>query len=63
MEKLLTFREAQELGFGSHYSLRRWARLGRLSFVRLGERTYRLRQSDLETFVRQNHVPARESAS
>jgi hypothetical protein len=62
MERLLTFKEAQELGFGSHYSLRRWARIGRISVVRLGARTLRLRQADLEAFVKDNIQPAREGS-
>jgi hypothetical protein len=60
MERLLTFREAQDLGFGSRYSLRRWARLGRISVVKLGARTLRLRQADLEAFVKANIQLARE---
>jgi hypothetical protein len=61
VEKLHTFQEAEEQGYGSRYSLRRWARIGKLSVVRLGARTLRLRQSDLDDFVRRNLRPARES--
>ena len=60
MQKLLTFQEAGERYSMSRYTLRRWARLGRLPVVRLGTRTLRLRPEDLEAVVQANWHPARE---
>ncbi len=60
MEKLLTYREAEEHGFGSRYTLARWVRLRKLTAVKLGKRTIRLRPSDLEAFVKASTQPARE---
>lgn len=60
MQKLLTFKEAGETYGVSRFTLRRWARLGRLPVVRLGARTLRLRPEDLEAVVQANWHPARE---
>jgi hypothetical protein len=60
--RLLTFVDAERLGFGSRYNLRRAAKRGRLSFVKLGPRSLRLRPADLEAFVRANTHLAREQA-
>lgn len=60
MQKLLTFREAGETYRVSRFTLRRWARIGRLPVVRLGVRTLRLRPEDLEAVVQASWHPARE---
>jgi excisionase family DNA binding protein len=60
VEKLLTLAEAGEAVQISTYTLRRWARIGRLPSVRLGPRSLRFRAADLEGFIKRSVRPARE---
>lgn len=60
MERLLGLREAGELYGMSHHTLLRWCRIGKLPVVKLGRRVLRVRASDLERFINQSLVPARE---
>jgi excisionase family DNA binding protein len=62
MEKLLNLQEAADLTGMSGFTLRRWAKLGRVGVVRLSKRAIRFRQTDLETLVRTHLSPAREGS-
>ena len=62
MEKLLNLSEAAEMTGVSGFTLRRWAKLGRVGVVRLSKRAIRFRSSDLEALVKEHLSPARESA-
>ncbi len=62
MERLLDLKESAELTGVSPFTLRRWARLGRVGVVRLSKRAIRFRQSDLDALVRTHLQPAKEAA-
>ena len=60
MERLMDLKEAAGLTGFSGFTLRRWAKLGRVGVVRLSKRAIRFRQSDLEKMVQDHLTPARE---
>jgi excisionase family DNA binding protein len=60
MERLRDLKEAAGRVGVSPFTLRRWARLGRVGVVRLSKRAIRFRDSDLEELVQAHLSPARE---
>lgn len=61
MERLINLKDAAELAGVSPFTLRRWAKLGRVASVRLSPRAIRFRESDLAAMVRANVQPARDN--
>ena len=59
MERLLSLDEAAHLAGVSKFTLRRWARIQRVSVVRLSSRAIKFRTSDLEELVQTHLEPAR----
>ncbi len=57
MEKLWHLKDAASRVGVSHYTLRRWAKLGRVGSVKLSARSIKFRESDLEALVRSHERP------
>ncbi len=60
MEKLWRLKEAASRVGVSSFTLRRWAKLGRVASVKFSPRAIRFRESDLEALIRSHERPVRE---
>jgi predicted site-specific integrase-resolvase len=59
MDKMWDLKDAASRVGVSPFTLRRWARLGRVASVRLSARAIRFRERDLEALVKSSVVPAK----
>lgn len=61
-EKLLTVPEAADRLRLQPSTVRKWLFERRLAYVRVGRRSVRIREADIEKIIRENYTPALKSA-
>ncbi len=61
MERLRGLKESAERVGISPFTLRRWARLGRVASVRLSKKAIRFRDADIDQLIKTHLAPAREA--